>query len=232
MLHRVGRPGGVIPCALATVWATVMAPDATSAQAQDTPAAPLQPSGATLSAAEAFARPPARHAQIQYGVAFTVEGVASAGPVCSDASNPCILGSGGGIVVRVGWRPTEVLYLGGAYELSKQDPNKLYRLGILQQARAEMRYYFPTGLSLTPYALLGLGVAGYGNEWSLDTWGPSGSIGAGLELELSGGALLGASLVYRPIYLQSFVDSSTLSHRGGVAHFVGLELALEAQDTL
>jgi len=161
-----------------------------------------------------------------------VEGVASAGPTCSDASNPCILGSGGGVVIRVGWRPSEGLYIGGAYEFSKQDPNKLYRLGILQQARAEVRHYFPTGHSVTPFALIGLGVAGYGNEWLVDTWGPGGSVGAGLEVELSGGAVMGVSLAYRPVYLQSFVDSSTLSHDAGVAHFVGLELALEAQDTL
>ena len=82
---------------------------------------------------EVFASPPPpRLAYIQYGVAFTVEGVAFAGPVCAgaDASRPCILGSGGGIDIRVGWRPSEAFYIGGAYEFSKQDPNKLFRLAI------------------------------------------------------------------------------------------------------
>ena len=175
---------------------------------------------------------PRPHAYIQYGVAFTVEGVANAGPICSDPNNPCILGSGGGVVVRVGWRPAERFYIGGAYGFSKQDPNKLYRLGILQQARGEIRYYLPTGHTVSPFGLLGGGIAGYGNEWLVDTWGPSATLGAGLELEMSGGALLGFSLAYRPIYLQSFVDSSTLSHAAGLAHFVGLEVALEAQDAL
>jgi len=205
-------------------------PRATAAPAP--PEASQVPPGATVIPTLELPAAPRPHAHIQYGVAFTVEGVASAGPICADPNNPCILGSGGGVVVRVGWRPTERLYVGGAYGFSKQDPNKLYRLGILQQARAEVRYYLPTGRSVSPFGLIGGGIAGYGNEWLVDTWGPSATLGAGLELELSGGAVLGFSLAYRPIYLQSFVDSSTLSHAAGLAHFVGVELALEAQDVL
>ena len=188
---------------------------------------------ASAPAAEAFARlPPPHRSFLQYGVAFTVEGVAAPGPICADAADPCILGSGGGITVRVGARLAEDWYVGGAYELSKQDPGKLYRLGILQQARAEVRRYFRTGRVVTPFALLGLGLAGYGNEWSLDTWGPTAALGVGAEVELSGGSLLGLSLAYRPVYLHSFVDSSTLSHEAGVSHIIGLELALEAREAL
>jgi len=173
-----------------------------------------------------------RRAFLQYGVAFTVEGVASPGPICAEPGSPCILGSGGGIAGRVGWRPTERLYIGGAYELSKQEPDKLYRLGILQQARGELREYFPTGHRTTPFALLGAGLAGYGNEWAIDTWGPGATLGAGIEVEVSGGLLLDVALVYRPTYLRQFVDSSTLSHQAGVAQFAGLELAIEAQEAL
>src|SRR5580704_11259991 len=79
--------------------------------------------------------PPLGKSYVQFGVAFTVEGVVSPGPICAIATDPCILGSGGGISARVGWRPTERVYIGGAYEFSKQDPNLLYRLAILQQAR-------------------------------------------------------------------------------------------------
>jgi hypothetical protein len=231
------RPKG-LPCAFAHITAGALAFaifGARSAGAQGPVAGATQPPGAAASAAntESLIRPPPpAHAFIQYGVAFTVEGVASPGPICSDQNVPCILGSGGGISVRVGWRPTEDLYIGGAYELSKQDPNKLYRLGILQQARAEARRYFPVGLTTTPFVLLTVGLAGYGDTWGIDTWGPSAAVGGGLEVELSGGIVLGASLVYRPIYLKSFTDSSTLPHQAGIAHMVGLELALEAQDTL
>jgi hypothetical protein len=183
---------------------------------------------------EVFASPPPpRLAYLQYGVALTVEGVAQAGPICAgaDANHPCILGSGGGIDIRVGWRPTEALYIGGAYEFSKQDPNKLLRLAILQQARVEARHYFPTGKSAEPFALLGVGVAGYGNEWAVATWGLSATLGGGVELELSGGSLLGVSLAYRPIFLRSFIDTIPIQRDAGVTHFVTLEIALEAQDT-
>lgn len=175
---------------------------------------------------------PPRQAQIQYGVAFTVESVAQPGPICDNAGQPCILGSGGGIDARVGWRPSDKLYIGGAYEFSKQDPGKVYRLAILQQARVETRFYFPTGRSAEPFVLLGAGFASYGNEWAVATWGGGATFGGGLEMELSGGALLNLSLAYRPIFLRSFEDSIPTLHAAGFAHFITLEIALEAQDSL
>ncbi len=174
---------------------------------------------------------PPRRAYLQYGVAFTVEGVAHAGPVCADPNQPCILGSGGGIDIGVGWRPTDESYIGGAYEFSKQDPNKLFRLAILQQVRLELRHYFPTGKNAEPFALAALGLAAYGNEWDVTTWGPSATLGGGVEVELSGGAVLDVSLAYRPIYLRSFSDSIPAFHDAGIAHFISFALALEAQDT-
>jgi hypothetical protein len=176
--------------------------------------------------------PPSQHSSLQYGVALAAEIVASAGPACSQASAPCILGSGGGIVARAGWRPSEQLYIGGAYEMSKQDPHQLYRLAILQQVRAEVRIYFPTGRETSPFMLLCAGVSAYGNDWwPVDTYGPSGGLGGGLELQL-GGPVLVVSLAYRPMYFHTWVDSSTLNHDGGFAHFVGLEASIEAQDNL
>jgi hypothetical protein len=188
--------------------------------------------GVALAETEALPPPtPARRAYVQYGVAFTVEGVAHAGPVCADANQPCILGSGGGIAIGVGWRNND-FYIGGAYEFSKQDPNKLFRLAILQQARLEVRHYFPTGKAAQPFVLVAAGLAAYGNEWAVATWGPSGTIGVGTEVELTGGAVLDLSLAYRPIYLRSFSDSIPAYHEAGVAHFISFQVALEAQDTL
>jgi opacity protein-like surface antigen len=174
--------------------------------------------------------PDTRRSFLQYGLAFTIEDVVAPGPICS--TSPCILGSGGGIAVRVGFRGSERLYVGGIYELSKQEPNKLYLLGTLQQIRAEARYYFPTGHRVTPFARVGAGLAGYGNEWNVDTWGPSVEAGAGLEVQLSGGSLVAVSILYRPMYLHAFVDSSTEAHGAGVAQFFGVEVAVEAQDAL
>jgi hypothetical protein len=230
MLGPVGVPRGVLNGRIRGPVAAVLALLATtafSARADEAVAA------AAFVEPEAAPPPtPARRAYIQYGVAFTVEGVAHSGPVCADPNQPCILGSGGGIDIGVGWRPSDDLYIGGAYEFSKQDPNKLFRLAILQQVRLELRHYFPTGRSAEPFALFAVGLASYGNEWSVATWGPSGTLGGGLELELSGGAVFDVSLAYRPIYLRSFADSIPAFHDAGVVHFISLEVALEAQDTL
>jgi hypothetical protein len=221
VVRASGLVGAVTLACLASAPATAHADEASS---------PPSPPGESPVAELGIVRPPPLgHAYVQYGVAFTVEGVAAAGPVCSAPNSPCILGSGGGVAIRVGYRPGEDLYVGGAYEFSKQDPNNLYRLGILQQARAELRRYFPTGSRTTPFVAFGAGLAGYGDEWSIATWGVTACAGAGLEVELTGAVHLGVALMYRPLYLTAWVDSGT-PHDAGVAHLVGLELALEAQD--
>jgi hypothetical protein len=118
-----------------------------------------------------------------------------------------------------------------AYEVSKQDPNQLYRLGILQQVRAEGRRYFPTGRVVTPFLLVGAGLAAYGNEWSTDTWGPTGTLGGGIEVELGGPVLL-VSAAYRPMYFRSWVIATDNDLQSGIVHFVGLDVAVEARDRL
>ena len=174
--------------------------------------------------------PPSGHAYLEYGAALAVEAVASAGPICQHVDN-CIFGSGGGLIARVGWRPSEELYIGGAYGVSKQDPSQLYRLGILQQLMAEGRRYFPNGHTVTPFALVGVGLSGYGNEWSVDTWGPSGSLGGGIEVDL-GGPVLVLSAAYRPMYFRKWVVSQTNDLQAGVCHFVGIDVAVESKDRL
>ena len=91
------------------------------------------------------APPPTNIPYWQYGVSLVSEGVIDSGAICSDPKQPCIFGSGAGIAIRLGVRTAGPWYFGGAYELSKQDPNNLYRLAILQQLRAEARYYLDTG---------------------------------------------------------------------------------------
>ncbi len=188
---------------------------------------------APLDAAGSVPSPPVSwRPYLQYGVALAAEIAASAGPACTASEPACILGSGAGVVVRAGWRPREAVYIGGAYELSKLDPHALYRLALLQQVRAELRLYVATGRASSPFFLLGAGVVGYGNDWwPVDTWGPSGTVGAGLEVQL-GPAVLTVSLAYRPMYLRGWEDSSTLFHDSGVAQFVGFEASVEQQDAL
>ncbi|MDB4934318.1 MAG: hypothetical protein JWP87_1290 [Labilithrix sp.] len=176
--------------------------------------------------------PPTNVVYLQYGVALTAEVISAAGPICDNVAVPCILGPGGGVAVRVGWRGTGALYLGGAYELSKQDPNKLLRLAILQQARAEARYYFVSGRDTEPYLAGGLGVAGYGNEWAVDTWGPAGFAGLGLETQITRRTLIGVALAYRLLYFQRFTDTTGAPRDAGVAQLIGLDFVLEQREPI
>src|ERR1700733_11958987 len=169
--------------------------------------------------------PPTGNTFVQYGVAFTTEVVATPGKMCSSTSVPCILGSGGGIVFpRIGWREAGPWYIGGAYEISKQEANTLFRLAILQQLRGEARYYFLSGQILTPFVGASAGVAGYGEEWALDTFGPEGAVPLGVEAQVSRGTVVGLALNYRAMYFHPFVDSSGTTRDGSVAQLFGLDL--------
>jgi hypothetical protein len=182
-------------------------------------------------AAESPLPPPIGNPFIQYGVAFTTEVVASPGAMCANVAVPCVLGSGGGIVFpRIGWRSAGPWYVGGAYELSKQDANTLYPLAILQQLRGEARYYFLAGQVLTPFVGGAAGVAGYGNEWAVNTFGPDGSATLGVEAQVSRGTVVGVALNYRVLYFRSFVDSANLERPGSVAQLFGLDIQLEVRD--
>lgn len=205
---------------------------ASPAMADDAPVAAPVPTVVAGVTVVAPLPPSSDRSYIQYGVALAAEIVAAPGPACSATVPSCILGSGGGVVMRAGWRPSETIYVGGAYEMSKLDPHQLYRLGLLQQVRGELRRYIPTGRETSPFILLGFGAGAYGNDWwPIDTWGPTATVGGGLEVQL-GGSVLVLSLAYRPMYFRAWEDSSTLFHDAGVAHFVGFEASVEQQDML
>src|SRR4029077_1231987 len=139
---------------------------------------------------------------VQYGAALTAELLASPGAICPDkAVVPCVIGSGGGLAVRAGYRFHSPFYLGGSYEFSKQDAHKSITVAILQQVRAEARYYLPTRGVYMPFLTGGTGAVGYGGQWSLETIGGMAFIGVGMELQLSRTAVMAFIVSYRPIVL-------------------------------
>ncbi len=182
--------------------------------------------------------PPLNTPYLQYGVSFSAEFVASAGPMCDQPPlhplRNCILGSGGGIAARLGRRSAGPWYFGGAYEVTKQDPNSLYRLAVLQQLRGEARYYVGTGKDTQPYGAFGGGVVGYGNEWAVDTFGGMIFLAVGLEAQLSRRTVVGVALAYRAMYFTPFSDPVDASDRrlGGVAQFIGIDISLEGRDPI
>src|SRR5262249_12267815 len=117
-----------------------------------------------------------------------------------------------------------------------QDPNKLFRLAILQQLRFEARYYLTTGRDTQPYGVLGGGAAGYGNEGGISTYGPCLLAAVGLETQLSRRTVVGVALGYRLIEFARFTDSSGAQRgpekQGALAQLFGIELVLEGRDPL
>jgi hypothetical protein len=179
--------------------------------------------------------PPLELRYLQYGVALTAELVTAPGPICGGPSAmgaPCILGSGGGLAGRAGYRFPGAWYFGGSYEFSKQDPSQLYRLAILQQLRAEARYYIVTSRATEPYLSASAGAFGYGNAWGVDLWGPMASLGAGVEFQITRTRVIGLGLTYRLLYTTPFTDSGNTHRDAGIAQIFGIDIVLEARDPL
>jgi hypothetical protein len=225
-------------CAVIAIMVLAACPKVASAQAAHPAEAPAVPgeNDTPEPAIHSSTPPPLNVTYLQYGVAFTGEFVSSAGPICKNAglsgNAPCIFGSGGGVAIRVGYRSAGPWYIGGAYELSKQDPSQLYRLAILQQLRGEARYYVPTGWDASPFGSVGVGMSVYGNEGAIDTYAPSAFGAIGAEAQLSRRVVVGVALAYRLLYFAAFTDSSGTARGAGLAQVVGLDLSLEARDPL
>jgi len=159
------------------------------------------------------------------------------GPELTKTGTPCILGSGGGLAIRMGYRSRGPWFLGGAYEFARIDSANLLRLGILQQLRGEARYYLDEGNRLTPYGLLGFGAVFYGNEWKVSSGGPMFAVGLGLEFQITQSTVIGLALSYRSLLFHHWTDSTGQVRADeylgfGFAHTVGLELILELRSPL
>jgi hypothetical protein len=169
----------------------------------------------------------------QYGVAFAGDFLFEPGAICpGEAVTPCILGIGGGPVFRGGYRSAGPWYVGGSYEFAKVDSNNLYRLGIMQQLKAEARYYIDVGSRFTPFATWAVGGVVYGNEFSGETGGVTTLAGAGVELEITRFAVVGLSLGYAPMLFVGFEDTAGQQRDTGVAHFVHFDLGIELRTEL
>jgi hypothetical protein len=195
--------------------------------------------GSTRAFAEPTSIPPPNSLDyFQYGVALASESVASGADVCPEgAVAPCIFGYGGGMAIRVAYRSRGPWLIGGAYEFSRHNSSNLLRLAILQQLRAEARYYLDQGTRLTPYLASGAGVAIYGSEWGANTGGLVATLGAGLEFQITQSTVVGCAPMYRAFLLRNFKDSAGQLRANhyfgfGLAHFIAIELVLEVREPL
>jgi hypothetical protein len=167
---------------------------------------------------------------VQYGVGFVADTVVSHGPICRDVRTPCIFGDGAGVVANFGVALQRAWYVGGAYELTRRDPSKLYRLATLQELRVEVRRYQDTGKDLRGFLQLGLGANVYGDLWGVDTYGPQVQASIGAELELSRRSMLVISLDYRVAGFVTFRDSTNTVRDAGAAQMLGIRVSLEGRE--
>ena len=182
--------------------------------------------------------PPTSVEYMQYGVSLHTLTLLDGGAVCpTGAKTPCILGSGGGLGLRVGYRSRGPFYLGASFQLSRLNSSNLLRLGILQRLLAEGRYYFDRGNRLTPYLLGGAGGAIYGNEWGASSGGVALSFGVGLEYQISERTVVTLLPTYQPILFRRFEDSTGQARAAGplgfgLAHWLAVQIIIEARDPL
>jgi hypothetical protein len=175
---------------------------------------------------------------MQYGVSLHTLTLLDGGSVCPvGAPTPCILGSGGGLGLRAGYRSRGPFYLGASFQLSRLNSSNLLRLGILQRLVAEGRYYFDRGNRLTPYLLGGLGGAIYGNEWGASSGGAAFSLGVGFEYQISERTVVTLLPTYQPVLFRRFYDSTGQSRAEGplgfgLAHWLAVQVIIEARDPL
>lgn len=182
--------------------------------------------------------PPTSVEYLQYGVSLHTLTLLESGDVCPEgAPTPCIVGSGGGLGLRLGYRSRGPFYLGANFQLSRLNSSNLLRLAILQRLCAEGRYYFERGNRLTPHLLAGLGGAIYGNEWGASAGGLALSLGVGVEYQISEQTVVTVTPTYQPVAFRQFSDTTGQERaRGplgfGVVHWLAVQIIIEARDPL
>ena len=111
------------------------------------------------------------------------------------------------------------------------DSSNLFRLGILQQLWAEVRYHPDIGFRVAPFVTGGLGGAVYGNEWGVETGGDA-LRGRRAWFEVSRVAVIGLGIGYKPTLIAGWTDTAGFVRPLGVAHFVGLDFQLEVRSQI
>ncbi len=169
----------------------------------------------------------------QYGLAFGGDFDLASGGICpTKAVTPCIIGSGGGLTLRGGYRPAGPWYFGAAYQFSKLDSDNLIRLAIFQQLRFETRYFLDFGSRITPFLEWGGGGCVYGNLWGVSTGGAIVRGGVGFQFEITRFVVVGMALAYSPALLAGYTDATNQKRDTGITHFLHFEVLLELKSEL
>jgi hypothetical protein len=212
---------------------TSAAPSSTKPSLESAPkpevAANARPAGEAGAVAAPLV-PRQSHGYTLGGVGFATEVVLSPGALCRRTDEPCAFGSGAGIFATGGYRFPSGWSVGGTYEMTKHESNKIYRLAMLQQLQFNVRYLAPSGRAVAPWAGGGVAAIGYGESWGFDTGGGSAFLEGGAEIQLSRSSSLRLGAAYRGLVFGGYVDSATQKRPAAFAQTFGLIVALESHD--
>lgn len=200
------------------------------APAESAGTADVSPSGDVGGAGTAPLVPRQSRGYTLGGVGFATEVVLSPGALCRRTDEPCAFGSGAGIFATGGYRFPSGWSVGGTYEMTKHESNKIYRLAMLQQLQFNVRYLAPSGRAVAPWAGGGVAAIGYGESWGFDTGGGSAFLEGGAEIQLSRSSSLRLGAAYRGLVFGGYVDSATQKRPAAFAQTLGLIVALESHD--
>jgi opacity protein-like surface antigen len=185
------------------------------------------------------APPPTSVEYLQYGVSLHTLTLLESGPVCPAEveDTACIIGSGGGLGLRMGYRSRGPFYAGASFQLSRLNSSNLLRLAILQRLTVDARYYLDRGNRLTPYLTAGAGGAIYGNEFSARTAGVALTLGFGLEYQISEQTVVALLPAYQPVLFRRFAGALGRTVADGplgfgLAHWLAVQVIIEARDPL
>lgn len=182
--------------------------------------------------------PPTSLDYLQYGVSLHTVTLLDGGSTCpAGARTPCIVGSGGGLGLRMGYRARGPFYLGASFQLSRLNSSNLLRLPILQRLTADGRYYFDRGSRVTPYFEASLGGAIYGNEWRAGSGGIAFGLGVGVEYQVTATTVIALVPTYQPVAFRRWRDSTGQDRASGplgfgAAHWLAVQVVIEARDPL
>ncbi len=172
---------------------------------------------------------------LDYGMGFHSEALLTSGRLCPRLSKEnCVLGSGAGVSFGGAVR-NQGYSLGAVYEVTFHDSSNIYQRGVLQQLRGEWRVRPRVLLiadSVVGFVGVGAGLAGYGDNWAVGTYGAAAHGMFGGEFDLGVKVALVVTFAYRAVYLRTFTDPSGTDRPAGVAHMLGISLALELHDPL
>ncbi len=171
---------------------------------------------------------------LTYSVGLPIEALLDPGAVCAHAVEHCMIGGGAGVAFGGAYRNGTTAF-GAVWEVTFHDSHSIYQRGVLEQLRAEWSYHPHAAIlfdGVQPFLYAGGGLAVYGDNWAVATFGPSGSFGAGLEFEMGVKLSATVSFAYHPVYFRPFQDASGTQRPAGIVHFLGLNFGLELREPL